>query len=80
MHFVHLVLLLSQLVKMTIKICEFIGQIIGVRNDVECFFAKFLLHLDDIGAKSIFSSDLDTIWKVIDFLVIIETFIDILFI
>lgn len=66
--------------EVAVKVGEFVRQVIGVRNDVESLFSVFFLHFNDIGTKSILSGKLETIGKVIDFLVIIQTFIDVLFI
>lgn len=77
---VYLILLLTKLVEVAVKVGEFVRQVIGVRNDVESLFSVFFLHFNDIGTKSILSGKLKTIGKVIDFLVIIQTFIDVLFI
>ena len=40
-------------------------------------FSKPLLHPDTIEAKSIFSSDLMTLWEMVDLLVLIETLIQV---
>ena len=40
--------------------------------------AEFLLHFDDIGAEPVFSGELKAVRVMIDFLVIVQTFIHIL--
>ena len=39
---------------------------------------KLLLHLDNIGAKPIFSGELKTVGEMVDLLILIQAFIDIL--
>ena len=77
---VNLILFLSQLVEMAIKISKFIRQIVCIRDDIKFFFAIFFLQSDNVWAKAILSSQFIAIWKMVNFLVFIETFIDILLI
>lgn len=79
-HAVELILLLSQLMEMAVKICELVWQIVSIWNDIKGLLAKFLLHLDDIGTKTIFSCELKTVWEMVDLLVVIEALVNVLLI
>lgn len=63
---------------MRVKISEFIRQIVGVWDDVEGLFAELLLEFDNINAKSILPRQFETIWEVVDLLVLIKIVINVL--
>ena len=65
---------------MAIKVSEFIRKVIRVWDDVKGLLSKFLLHLDDIGTKTILSSKLKTVWKMIDLLILIHALVYVLFV
>ena len=56
---------------MGIKVSEFIRQIVGIRDDIEGLLAELLLEFDDINTKSILTSQLETVWEVVDLLVLV---------
>lgn len=53
------------------EIVEFIGQNVGVWNEVKLFSTESLLHLDIVITKSVFASDFIALWKVINSLELI---------
>ena len=59
------------------KISIFIRQYISIRHKIKMFSAEFLLHFDIIEAQSILPCDLVGVWKMIDSLVFIQSFIKI---
>lgn len=64
---------------MLIKFSKFIGKDVRVRHKVKVLLAVFLLHPDHVEAESVFSSDFVTLGKVIDFLVLVEPFVEVAF-
>ena len=62
---------------MLIELAKFIRQNICVGYEVEVLLAVPLLHPDDVEAQSIFSCDLMTLWEVIDFLVLVQTLVEV---
>ena len=69
--------MLLQLLIMSIEITEFIWENVGIWDKVKVCLAKFLLHADHIIAKAVFSGDFIALREVIDFLVLIQAFIEI---
>lgn len=61
------------------EVVELIRQNVSVWDKVELVSAKALLHLDVIVTKSVFSSDLIALRKVIDSLVLIQALVEITF-
>lgn len=61
--------------EMRVKVCKLIWQDVGVRNDVELFLPKFLLHLDHIIAQPVFPCEFKRLWEVVDLLSLPKAFI-----
>lgn len=57
------------------EIVEFVGQDVGVWNEIVMLVAELLLHFDKVEAKSILPRDLITHWEVINSLILIKAFI-----
>jgi hypothetical protein len=62
-----------------VKIVEFLRQDVAVRDEVELLAAEPLLHLHIVVAKSVFPGDFVGLWKVVDALKLIETFVKVTF-
>jgi hypothetical protein len=69
--------MLLQLLVMRIEITEFIWENVGIWDKVKVCLAIFLLHADHIIAKAVFSGNFVALREVIDFLVLIQAFIEI---
>ena len=75
----HVILLFwSQAMEMRVKVSKLIWENVRIRYDVETFFSKFLLHLDHILAKAVFSREFAWIREMIDFLVFMEVVVYVL--
>jgi hypothetical protein len=72
---VFLGLVLLQLLVVVIKISKLFGKNIGVWGQVECRLAIFFLHSDQIEAKSVFFGDFVTVGKLVNLLVLVQTFV-----
>ena len=68
---------LLQLMIVIQQVSIFIGQYISVRYEIKVFSSEFLLHLDVIETQSVLPRHLVGVWKMIDPLVFIKTFIKI---
>ena len=66
---------LLQLLVMGMEVVEFVWKDVGVWNEVKLTSAKSLLHLDVVVTKSVFSGDLIALREVVDFLVLVKTFV-----
>jgi hypothetical protein len=62
---------------MSVEVTEFIWKNVGVWYEIEVAFPELFLHADHIIAKSVLSSDLITLREMIDFLVLIQAFIQV---
>jgi hypothetical protein len=62
---------------MLLKVFKLIRQDISIWHNIEGFPPIAFLHLDHIVAESIFASDLITGGEVVNFLVLIQTFVKI---
>lgn len=60
---------------MVVEITELFWQNVGVRCKIESRFTEFLLHSDQVEAETVFFSDLMIVWKFVDLLVFIQTFV-----
>lgn len=60
---------------MIIEVTELIWKDVSIRNEIKSSFTVTFLHSDDIETKTIFASDLMTLRKMVNFLVLIKTFI-----
>lgn len=60
---------------MGIEVTELIWQDVCVRNKVKVLFPELLLHPHHVEAESVLPGDLIALWKVVDLLVLIQTFI-----
>lgn len=69
--YILLALVLFQLLVMIVKVCKFIGQDIGVGDEVKSSFTVSFLHANDIKTETIFARNLITLWKVVNFLIFI---------
>ena len=69
--------MLSLDVEMRVKVGEFIGKDVCVWYYIEIFLPELFLHFDYIVAQPVFSSELKTIWEVIDFLVLVQIVVDV---
>ena len=68
----HVVLLFGpQIVKVGVEVCEFVWEDISVGDYIERLLAKLFLHLDNIGAKTVLSSQLAAHREVVYFLVFV---------
>ena len=67
--------MLLQLLVVVVEIAEFIRQDVGVWAEIESILAKSFLKPDYVKTKSILTSNLVTLRKVIYLLVLIETLI-----
>jgi hypothetical protein len=56
-------------VEVGVKVCEFVWEDIGIRDNIEIVFSKALLHLDDVEAESIFSGQFIRLGEVVNFLI-----------
>lgn len=68
---------LLKLLIVSVEVTELIREDVGVRNEVKVLFAEFLLHTDHVKTKTIFSCYFVALREVIDFLVFVETFVEI---
>jgi hypothetical protein len=62
-----------------VEVSELVGQDVRVWAEVKRRFAEALLHAYDVKAKAILAGDFTALRKVIDFLVLIETLVQIRF-
>lgn len=69
--------MLFQFLVVFIKLTKFIRKDISVRYKVKMLLAIFFLHSDDIETQSVLSGDLMALWEVVNFLVLIQTFVQI---
>lgn len=69
--------MLFQLLVVLIELSEFIGKNVSIWYEVKVLLTILLLHPNNIEAKSIFSSNLITLREVIDFLILVEPFIEV---
>jgi len=65
-------------VEVAVEVCELVGQVVSVRDDVEMVSAVPLLHLDDIGAQMILPGELGAVGEVVNFLVVGHVLIDVI--
>ena len=72
---IFLTLMLLQLLVVVVKITKFVRQDVGVRAEIESILAESFLKPDYVKTKSILTSNLVTLRKVIYLLVLIETLI-----
>jgi hypothetical protein len=68
---------LLQFLVVSIEVSKFIGEDIGVREEVEVLLAELLLHPHHVDAQTVFAGNLITLREVINLLVFIESFIEI---
>lgn len=61
---------------MIVEVSEFIGQDIGVRNDVEVVFTILFLQASDIGDESVLSGQLITVREMVNLLEFLELLVD----
>lgn len=57
---------------MVIKVSKLVRQDVTVRDDVERFFSKLLLHLHHVGNKFGLVSELKAVREMIDSLVLVQ--------
>jgi len=62
---------------MCVEIAELIRQDVGVRHEVEVLLAEAFLHPDYVVAQAVLPGDLVTRWEMVDFLVLVQAFIDV---
>lgn len=62
---------------MGIKVPKLIRQNVGVRDEVKVLPAESLLHPNHVEAEPVFAGDLVALRKVIDFLVLVESFVEV---
>lgn len=67
---------LFQFIIMCLEFMKLIWQNISIRDEIELWAPIFLLHLQNVMAKSIFPRDFIALWEMIDSLKLIETFIE----
>jgi len=70
-----LAFMLLQFLVVIVEVTKLIWQNVGIRAEIKGRLSKSFLHTHNIEAKSIFTSDLITLWKMVDFLILIKTFI-----
>jgi hypothetical protein len=51
---------------MSVEVVKFVWEDVSVGNEVEVLPTEFFLHLDIVVTKTIFASDLVTLWEVVD--------------
>jgi len=61
--------------EMRIEICELIRKNVSIWDYVEFFLPEFLLHLYYIVTQSIFSGKFIRLWKMVNSLVFIQSFV-----
>ena len=66
--------------KVRVKVCEFVRQIISIWNNIKFFFSKLFLHFDYVTTKSVFAREFKTVWEMVDFLVFIEVIVNVVFV
>lgn len=69
--------MLLKFLVMRVEIAELIRQDVGVRHEVKVLLAKAFLHPHYVVAKSILPGDLVTRWEMVDFLILVQAFIDV---
>ena len=67
------------LLEMIIEVTEFIRNDVGVGEEIKVLLSKLLLHFIDIWSQFVFSGYFKTLWKVVDFLKFIESFVEVRF-
>lgn len=72
---VFLGLMLFQFLVMVIKVAKLIWKDVSVRDEVESCFPEFLLHANEIKAKTVLTSDLMTLREVVDLLVLVQALV-----
>lgn len=71
--------MLLQFLVVLIKLSKFIRKDVSIGHKVKVLFSIFLLHSHDIETKPIFTRDFVTLRKMVDFLVLVKTFVKITF-
>lgn len=71
--------MLLELLVMLIEFTEFIRKNIGIRNKVKVLFTVSFLHPYNIEAKPILPGNLVTLRKMIDFLILVQSFVQVAF-
>lgn len=56
---------------------ELLGQNVRVGDEVVLISPESLLHLDEVVAKPIFSSDFVTLWEVVYLLELVKSFVEV---
>lgn len=72
---VFLGLMLFQFLVMVIKVAKLVWKYVGVRDEVESCFTEFLLHANEIKAKTVLTGDLMTLREVVDLLVLVQALV-----
>jgi hypothetical protein len=62
---------------MTVKVSKLIRQVVCVRNNVEVVLTELFLHLHDVGTKSVFAGQLETVGEMVDLLILVHVVINI---
>ena len=70
-----LAFVLFQLLIMIVKVTELIGQNVCVRRKVKSMSTKLFLHSNDVEAHPVFAGNLVGLWKFVDLLILVQTFI-----
>ena len=68
-------IVLLQFLVVLVKFAKFIREDVRIWDKVEILFPISFLHSDKVEAQPILSSNLMTLWKMIDFLIFIKTLI-----
>ena len=69
--------MLLELLVMLVKFSKLIRQDVGIGNEIKVLLAIAFLHPHNVEAKSIFPCDFMTLGEVIDFLVLIQAFVEV---
>ena len=62
---------------MVIEVTKLIRDHIGIRQEVKGLFPELVLHLGDVERQFILSGNLLGVRKVVDFLKLVQTFVEI---
>jgi hypothetical protein len=67
--------MLFQFLVMVIKVAKLVWKYVGVWDEVESCFTEFLLHANEIKAKTVLTGNLMTLREVVDLLVLVQALV-----
>ena len=57
------------------KVAVFVGKDVSFRHEVEVLSPELILHFHEVKAKTVLPRDFIRLWKVVDPLVLIQSFV-----